>query len=60
MLSDCDGCQVFIEVKKISSVNKNAVIFYTKWLDAKNPDEFHKKFEFYLSDGELMNLKDSL
>lgn len=60
MLSDCNGYQVFMEVKKISSINKNAVIFYTKWLDAKNPDEFHKKFEVYLSDGELVNLKDSL
>lgn len=60
MLSDCDGYQVFVEVKKLSSIDKNSVTFYTRWLDAKNPEEFHKKFQLHLTDDELASLKDGL
>jgi len=57
LISDTDGYKVFVEVIYPSSnIEKIAVIFYTRWQNAKNPEEYQKKFEMFLTENELANL----
>ena len=54
LISDTNGYQVYVETIKPSyDIGKSSVVFYTKWKDSKNPEEFQKKFEMLLSDEEL-------
>lgn len=36
------------------------VTFFTQWLDAKNPDQLHKKFEMFLPSHAVLNILDEL
>jgi hypothetical protein len=61
LVSDTDGYQTFIETSIPSyDIGKVAVTFYTKWKGAKNPSEYHKKFEMFLTTEELSRLRISI
>ena len=58
LLSDNNGYQVFVETSLPSyDIGKQSVIFYTKYKDSKNPNEYQKKFELYLTNEELNRLR---
>lgn len=58
LISDTDGYQTFVETSIPSyDIGKVSVIFYTKWKGAKNPNEYQKKFEMYLTHEELNKLR---
>lgn len=61
LISDNDGYQTFIETTIPGyDIGKISVIFYTKWKEAKNPNEYHKKFEMFLTSEELNRLRISI
>jgi len=61
LISNTNGYEVLVELDKNAyNIGKQSVIFYTRWNDAKNPDELQKKFEMFLTDSELKKLKDLL
>jgi len=58
LISDNDGYQVFVETTMPSyDIGKLGVIFYTKWKDAKDPNQYQKKFEMFLTPAELNKLR---
>jgi hypothetical protein len=61
LISDTDGYQTFVETTiPAYDIGKISVIFYTKWKGAKNPNEYHKKFELYVTPEELNRLRISI
>lgn len=61
LISNNDGYQTFIETTiPAYDIGKISVIFYTKWKEAKNPNEYHKKFEMFLTSEELNRLRISI
>jgi hypothetical protein len=61
LISNNNGYEVLVELNTPSyDIGKQSVIFYTRWNDAKNPNELQKKFEMFLSESELKTLKDLL
>jgi len=60
-ISNNNGYRTFVETKVPSyDVGKVSVSFYTKWTDAKNPNEYHKKFEMFLTSDELKTLRNNI
>jgi hypothetical protein len=61
LISETDGYQTFIETSIPSyDIGKISVTFYTKWKDAKKPNEYHKKFQMFLTNEELNRLRISI
>jgi len=61
LISDTDGYQTFIETTLPSyDIGKTYVVFYTKWKHAKDPTQYHKKFEMFLTNEELNRLRISI
>ena len=61
LISETDGYEIYIETTQPSyDIGKSSVIFYTKWRDAKNPEQYQKKFEMFLSPEELNKLRISI
>jgi len=61
LISETDGYQTFVETTIPSyDVGKLSVKFYTKWKHAKEPEEYQKKFEMFLTSEELNKLRISI
>lgn len=61
LISETDGYQTFVETTiPAYDIGKVSVIFYTKWKGAKNPKEYQKKFELYVTPEELNRLRISI
>jgi hypothetical protein len=61
LISDNNGYQTFVETTiPAYDIGKVSVIFFTKWKESKNPNEYQKKFEMFLTPEELNRLRISI